>query len=61
MTGGAVTAYSMSLRGERSLVCHQASRRAPRIAAGDKQANTNRGFDEKVLKSSPQTRADFDN
>lgn len=48
-----MTAYSIDLRRECRLVCHQASRRAPRIAAGDKQANTNRGFDEKVLKSSP--------
>lgn len=53
MTEGAVTAYSITLRGERRLVSHQGSRRAPRIAARDKQANTNKSFDEEVLRSSP--------
>lgn len=51
MTEGAVTAYSKPPWGVR-LVSHQGSRRVPRIAARDKQANTNRGFDEEALRSS---------
>ncbi len=47
-----MTAYSISLRRECRLVPHQGSKRAPRIAVRDKQANTNRGFDEEVLRSS---------
>lgn len=38
---GAVTAYIINLHWERKLVPHQGSRREQRIAARDKQANTN--------------------
>lgn len=48
MTERAATAYSMSLCGDSRLVSLQASRRVPRIVAGDKQASTNTSFDEGV-------------
>lgn len=48
ITASAATAYSRSLRGDSSLVPLWGCGRGPRIAAGDKQANTNTSFDEGV-------------